>query len=184
MARPTHILRHEHRVIEQGLRALDGMCLRLKSGGSVPPDALEQMLDFIQNFADRFHHAREEAFLFPALEQSGMRQGDSALMFLRKEHDVERHLLAELELAAEEYRYGSTEASDRFVTAAVQFRDHLVGHIQKEDTLLYHLAEELLDEEVKLTLIHDFAHDRGQTGEEITARYEQMARDLEKMWAL
>jgi Uncharacterized conserved protein len=47
MSRPTQILRHEHRVIEQALRALDGMCLNMKMGGNVPPEALYQILDFI-----------------------------------------------------------------------------------------------------------------------------------------
>jgi hemerythrin-like domain-containing protein len=61
-------------VIERALRALDGMCINLKSGGNVPPEALYQTLDFIQNFADRFHHAREETYLFPALSRTDFRR--------------------------------------------------------------------------------------------------------------
>ena len=92
MSRPTHILRHEHRVIEQALRALDGMCLNLKIGGNVPPEALDQILDFIQNFADRFHHTREATYLFPALGQNGFQKEGGALRFLTEEHEIERML--------------------------------------------------------------------------------------------
>src|SRR5262249_51591136 len=99
MSRPTHILRHEHRVIEQALRALDGICLKLKSGVNVPAEALCQILDFIQNFADRFHHAREVTYLFPALDQNGFQREGGAIGFLTREHDLERLLTAELELA-------------------------------------------------------------------------------------
>ena len=118
MSRPTQILRHEHRVIEQALRALDGMCLTLKSGGNVPPEALYQILDFIQNFADRFHHAREATYLFPALGQNGFQKEGGALRFLTEEHELERLLTAELERAIGEYRHGDSSAVDRFVEAA------------------------------------------------------------------
>jgi hemerythrin-like domain-containing protein len=184
MSRPTHILRHEHRVIEQGLRALDGMCLTLKTGGAVPAESLGQMLDFIQNFADRFHHAKEETWLFPALTQSGLGEDGGALAFLKKEHEAERHLLAELELATEEYRYGNSAAAERFVAAAVQFRDHLIGHMQQEDAILYSLAEEMLDESVKASLLRNFVQENERAGGEVTRRYERLAQELESRWAV
>lgn len=182
MSRPTHILRHEHRVIEQGLRALEGMCLTLRTGGSVPPDALMQMLDFIHNFADRYHHSREELHLFAALKQSGFQEDSGALGFLRREHETEREMLAELELAAEEYRYGDEAASQRFVRAAEQFSDLLIGHMQREDTILFPLAEEMIEEEAKAMLIREFTQPDNGVAESLLQQYERLARDLEKQW--
>src|SRR5215475_13831418 len=121
MSRPTHILRHEHRVIEQGLRALDGICLNLKTGGKVPPEPLYQLLDFIQNFADRFHHNKEETYLFPALSQNVLRKDSEALRFLMEEHQTERMLIAKLELAVGEYRRGDSAAVDRIIETANQY---------------------------------------------------------------
>jgi hemerythrin-like domain-containing protein len=184
MSRPTHILRHEHRVIERALRALDGMCLTLKSGGNVPPEALYQILDFIQNFADRFHHTREETYLFPALDQNGFRKEGGALEFLTGEHETERLLTAELELAIGEYRYGDPAAVDRFVEAANLYREHLVGHMREEDAILFRLAEEVLDEAVKASLIQSFAQDEVQGRDGMVARYERLAQELEKNWAV
>src|SRR5688572_14028777 len=106
MSRPTHILRHEHRVIEQALRALDGMCLKLRTGDNIPSEALSQLLDFIRNFGDRFHHNKEETYLFPALRQNLLQKDSDALRFLMEEHEIERRLIAELEQAVEEYRHG------------------------------------------------------------------------------
>jgi hemerythrin-like domain-containing protein len=169
-------------VIEQALRALDGMCLSLKTGGNVPPEALSQMLDFIQNFADRFHHAREETYLFPALSQSGFPEDGGALGFLLEEHEIERRLTAELELAIDEYRHGDSAAADRFVEAANKFRDHLVGHMQKEDAILFRLAEEVLDEAVKASLTRSFVQE--DANEEMVQRYERLAQELEETWAV
>jgi len=184
MSRPTHILRHEHRVIEQALRALDGMCLNLRTEGNVPPEALYQILDFIQNFADRFHHIREETYLFPALDHSGFHNEGGALGFLMEEHETERRLIAELELAIEDYRHGDSAAIDRFVEAANLYRDHLAGHIREEDAILFRLAEEVLDEAVKASLIQSFSQEGAQGCDEMVARYERLAQELEKNWAL
>ncbi len=184
MSRPTHILRHEHRVIERALRALDGMCLHLKSGGDVPPEALYQILDFLQNFADRFHHAREETYLFPALSHNGFQKEGGALGFLMEEHETERMLMAELEMAIEEYRHGDSAAIDRFVEAANLYRDHLVGHMREEDAILFRLAEEMLDEVVKAALIQSFAQEEAQSCDGMAARYERLAQELEKNWAV
>ena len=184
MSRPTHILRHEHRVIEQALRALDGMCLNLKIGGNVPPEALYQILDFIQNFADRFHHIREATYLFPVLGQNGFQKEGGALRFLTEEHEVERLLMAELEQAIREYSHGDPAAVDRFVEAANLYRDHIVGHMREEDTILFRLAEEVLDEAVKASLIQSFAQEEAQGCDGMIARYERLAHELEKNWAI
>jgi hemerythrin-like domain-containing protein len=184
MSRPTHILKHEHRVIEQGLRALDGMCLNLKTGGNVPPETLYQILDFIQNFADRFHHTKEETYLFPALSHNVLQKAGEALSFLMEEHETERMLIAELELAIGEYRHGDSAAVDRFVEAANLYCDHLVSHIRQEEAILFRLAEEVLDETVKASLIQSFAQENAQGGDGIVARYERLAQELEKNWAV
>jgi hemerythrin-like domain-containing protein len=171
-------------VIEQALRALDGMCLNLKTGGNVPPEALYQILDFIQNFADRFHHSREATYLFPALGRNGFQKEGGALRFLTEEHEIERVLMAELERAIGEYSHGDWTAVDRFVEAANLYRDHLVGHMREEDTILFRLAEEVLDEAVKASLIQSFSQEGYQDCEGMVARYERLAQELEKNWAL
>jgi hemerythrin-like domain-containing protein len=184
MSRPTHILKHEHRVIEQGLRALDGMCLNLKTGGDVPPETMRQILGFIQNFADRFHHTKEEKHLFPALSPNLLQKNGEALRFLTEEHETERALIAELESAIGEYRHGDAASIERFIKAANQYCDHLVGHMRQEEAILFRLAEEVLDEAVKASLIKSFAQEDAQGGAGIVARYEQMADELEKTWAV
>lgn len=179
-----HKLKHEHRVIEKGLRALDGMCLNLKMGNEVPPEALSLLLDFIQNFADRFHHAREESFLFPALLELGFEEDSGALWFLKEEHGVERTLLAELEIAIDEYGDGDTSAINRFVESATKFRDHLLAHMQKEEGFLFRLVEEVLDETEVEALAQSMTQIDIQKNQEIIVKYEIQAEQLEKNWAI
>lgn len=181
--RPTHILRHEHRVIEQVLRALDGMCLRLKAGDEVPAKALSQALEFIQTYADGHHHRREEEYFFPALKECGFEEG-GALRFLQEEHTLERKLLADLEFAVEQYRRGDADAVLRFVGISDRFCQHLIGHMQKEDSLLFRMAEDLLDDDAKNELMQKLARSVADSREAWNHRYEQIAAELENVWTI
>jgi hemerythrin-like domain-containing protein len=109
---------------------------------------------------------------------------DGALGFLTGEHETERMLTAELELAIGEYRHGDAAAVDRFVEAANLFRDHMVGHMREEDAILFRLAEEVLDEAVKASLIQSFAQEEAQGNDGMVARYERLAQELERNWAV
>lgn len=179
--RPTHIFRHEHRVIEQVLRALEGMCLKLRTGDSVPVESLTQVLDFVLNFADRFHHAREEEYLFPALEQTDLAEG-SAIAFLREEHQLERELLAELALAIQEYRFAGADAVPHLADVADQFSKHLIGHMQNEDSLLFRLTEEMLEEDEKIALMHNLTLESEAFSPALIQKYERLAAELEDAW--
>jgi hemerythrin-like domain-containing protein len=181
MSRPTHLLRHEHRVIHQAMQALEGMCLRMRAGGRVPDAELFNMLDFIRNFADGFHHAKEEKHLFPALEKFGIKNENGPIAFLRSEHRTERQLMSELARAVDEYRYNPA-TREKFVSLALQFKDRLIGHMQKEDTILFRLAEEILDDQIKDSLNHAFAGNA--KAQEMTYRYEKLASDLERAWSV
>jgi hemerythrin-like domain-containing protein len=181
---PFHILKHEHRVIERGLRALDGLCLRLEWGGELGPEALEQIVDFTENFINRFHHNKEEVFLFPKLEAQGLATDSGPLAAIRGEHQVENQLTANLGQAIEGCRRGETGAVKQFVEAAYRYSAHLIGHMQKEESVLFRFADELLDDEAKDELMMEFRRAESSLGHDVYERYERLAADLEKQWAV
>ncbi len=71
----------------------------------------------------------------------------------------------------------------KFVSAALQFKDHLIGHMQHEEAILFRLAEEMPDDRVKDALTHAFAEENAET-REWTQRYEQLANELERTWTV
>jgi hemerythrin-like domain-containing protein len=75
-------------------------------------------------------------------------------------------------------------AVDRIIEAANSYRDHLVGHMREEEAILFRLAEEVLDETVKSSLIHSFTQEDAQGNDGMVAKYERMADELEKNWAV
>jgi hemerythrin-like domain-containing protein len=184
MTQPFHILKHEHRIIERGLRALDGLCLNLEWGMPLAPQSLSQVVDFTSNFIDRFHHDKEETYLFPALVRHGIAEDGGPLGAMKREHQIETALTSELGRAIEGCKNGEVDAIKRFVEAAYKYSSHLIGHMQKEEAILFRVADEILDEEEKASLMADFRKAETELGADVYEKYERIATELEKEWAV
>lgn len=183
MPTPVEILKHEHRIIERVLRALGGLSERLKKGESVSPEALSSFLDFIGTFADRCHHGKEETHLFPTLEQRGIPREGGPIGVMLHEHELGRGLVAELARAADAYGEGDRAAGPQFAEIARQYIELLTQHIQKEDNILFQMAEQVLDEETKARLERAFQQEEEELGAGTHEHFERVATTLEETWA-
>jgi hemerythrin-like domain-containing protein len=184
MINPLDILSNEHRIIERGLRALQGICVRLEQGEKVPPEALAQLLDFIRTFADRFHHAKEEALLFPALEEHGVPRAGGPLGVMLYEHETARQLVAELARAVEVYSQSDTQLIQSLVETARHYLELLSTHIYKEDNVLFPMAKGVLVASALASLREGFAQVEAEFGAGQREKYEQIATELENTWAI
>ena len=145
-ASPITALVHEHEVILRALGVLEQLGGRLEGGQPVDREALGWLLDFFRTFADRCHHAKEEANLFPALERHGLPRESGPLGVMLAEHEEGRALVR-----------GMAEANDREIAKAVRgYVALLRAHIDKENSVLFPLAEQLLSEEEQRALAHAF----------------------------
>jgi hemerythrin-like domain-containing protein len=181
---PLHALKHEHRTIERVLRALDGVCLRLEWGEMIDQKVLRQIVDFVSNYADRFHHGKEELCLFPALERQGIDRENGPIEMLEGEHSVERTLVAGLRQSIDRYDHGDAAAVRVFIDSARAYSDMLSGHIHKEDSILFRIAEDLLENEDIEALSRAFEHAAQEIGLERLENYSKLARELERDWAV
>lgn len=184
MPGPLEILKHEHRIIERGLRALDGISARLASGQPVRPEPLSQLLDFIRTFADRCHHRKEEEHLFPTLERHGIMRAGGPIGVMLEEHEAGRRLVAELSRALEAHLSGDHAAGRHLANAARRYIELLTEHIQKEDTILFRIAEDILDEAEKARLAEAFEQAEVELGTGTHEQFELLAAELEKELAV
>lgn len=139
-------LMDDHQVILRMLRALNGMCLRIKEGGAVPADDLAAAVDFIKTFADYAHHGKEEDLLFPAMEEAGFPRHGGPIAVMLMEHTQGRAYVKSLSEALERVRAGETAALKDAARAASGYSDLLSAHIAKEDGILYPMAMDALPE--------------------------------------
>jgi len=64
-------------------------------------------------FADRYHHRKEETYLFPVLQQRGILRDGGPLGVIENEHRIESELTAEMHRAVKGYRDVDPEARRR-----------------------------------------------------------------------
>lgn len=183
MKQPVDMLKDEHRVIERVLRALGGICRRLEQNEPIPSETFGELIDFIRMFADRCHHGKEEAHLFPALIERGIPRDGGPIGVMLYEHEVGRQLVTELNQAAEAYQAGDAGAGQHIVSVGRRYIELLTQHIYKEDNILFPMADQVLDASSQRSLSEVFERVDAELGDGFHQRYAQLASALEQTWS-
>ncbi len=174
-AGPKDILMSEHRVIERVLNALE----RMLWTETVDEEFVRRAVDFFRNFADGCHHAKEEQALFPALERAGIPRNGGPVGVMLDEHEEGRLLLATM---MNHVKAAATESQDaeKVKRAAARYIEMLREHIQKEDNVLFVMADQVLPPEAQLGVLRKFEHIEEEEGREgRDEQYLKIADELE-----
>jgi hemerythrin-like domain-containing protein len=154
--KPTEVLKTEHEAIKLMLRILNGICDRLESGKDVDPQHLEQTLEFIRVFADKCHHGKEEDLLFPAMERAGVPREGGPISVMLVEHNQGRDYVKGMNEAFVKYKAGDHAAAAKFVENARNYVALLTQHIDKEDNILYMIADMHLPRAMQEEMVEEF----------------------------
>lgn len=176
--RPTEELKHEHQVILLVLDAIEREMRQIQDGGAVPEERIAQMLDFVRNFADRCHHAKEEALLFARMEERGVPTQGGPIGVMLREHDEGRSLVRAAAEALPRATLGDARARDTLAARLLSYVRLLRLHIDKEDNVLYPLADRILTDADQDELAAAFAQvEAEEIGEGTHERYHQLAHE-------
>jgi hemerythrin-like domain-containing protein len=154
MTRVTHILKAEHRVIEQVLDCLEMIAQKARSDGRIERDSASEVVRFLRGFADACHHGKEEDRLFPAMVSKGVPGDVGPVGVMLAEHDQGRAAVREMD-ALVSVDGGDPEA---FATVALGFVELLRDHILKEDNILFPMADSVLSEDDQSALLGEFEY--------------------------
>ena len=167
MASVTDVLRDEHRVILRALRLLDAGTDRLAGGGALPANWWERVIQWFRAFADRNHHAKEERYLFPALAKAGVPAEGGPVAVMLAEHAEGRELIGAMR---DEDTAPRVDAARRYV--------RLLGdHIDKENGVLFPLAEAVLEPHARQALLREFETVEAEQGREASLDHAEAALD-------
>jgi hemerythrin-like domain-containing protein len=161
-------LMNEHRVIERVLDALVGFADEVRRKGSTEKEELGRFVSFLREFADAYHHGKEEDILFRAMTRHGFPSQGGPIAVMLHEHDLGRALIAALREKAEQLGPWSADDLQAVADAARSYADLLHAHIHKEDAILYPMAEQHLPADALAEVTRDceqFEQDRTGTGE-------------------
>ncbi len=140
MGKATQDLRKEHDAILHVLTIVDII---------LTSDTIEnveiykfgnELIFFLKTFADKCHHGKEEDYLFKELITRGMPNEGGPIGVMLQEHRQGREYIS--------YLSKSLESKDlsNFNNNLVKYRDLLRNHIEKENNVLFVMADKLLDD--------------------------------------
>jgi len=176
---PTNILSEEHRVIEQALACLDKMTQGCLAGGKLNPQHARDAIAFFRNFADRCHHGKEEAHLFPLLEARGFPREGGPTGVMIHEHEEGRAHVRAMDKEIESATAGDKAALRRFTDHAQAYIHLLSEHIHKEDLCLFAMANQAFSPKDQQTLLDTFERvEREEMGEGTHEKFLKIANDL------
>jgi len=178
--RVTAVLRAEHDLILRMLDAEDALVRRIGRGVAVAPERLLAVVEFLTNFADRTHHRKEETLLFPALEREGVSFERGPIVVMLEEHRRGRSIVTSMQEAAARASVGSVEALDEFAEEAEALSVLLRAHIQKEDEVVFRIADRLFDDGNHQALCREFDRLARGGDAELYEHYHTLAARLEE----
>jgi hemerythrin-like domain-containing protein len=174
------ILDAEHRVIEKVVAAAAVLAETLETGGAVEGETLQQVVAFMRGYADKCHHGKEEAELFPFLERRGVPMRGCPVGALTGEHTQGRALVAALSDSTAAYAEGDASAREALLASLHGITTLYPNHIWKEDYLLFPMSNKVLSAEDQQELLARFQQVEEGMGHGTHEQFEQLAADLER----
>lgn len=150
MGKATQDLRKEHGSILYVLKILEKMMASNDEEDSTRLDHYKNIVYFLQIFADKCHHGKEENYLFVEMIKNGFQKDGGPLAIILQEHEQAR-----------EYTVRMNEAVDRrditgFNDAAEAYSDLLRNHVDREENVIFAMADKTIDEEAQNALFEKF----------------------------
>lgn len=176
----TKALVEEHRLILRMIALLEKNAPVTAEGKYLNWQFYVDGLDFIRQYADRFHHAKEEDVLFNALVDNGMPKEHSPVAAMLMEHDQGRSFVRAMEAAVQEAQAGRTDAYQTIADNALGYAALLRDHISKEDDILYPLAERVIPETMRSGILQGYQAAEAQVSPEFGTRYDAIVTKYEQ----
>lgn len=173
----TALLSDEHRVIERVLVALEKLTSQPIKGSF---ESWKKALDFIRHFADQCHHYKEEKVLFPALEEHGVPRDGGPVGMMLIEHEEGRSYVRGMAAALVQIEDGDPSAANALFENAKNYLRLLREHIQKEDDILFRMADEVIPADEQAKMLQRFeVHEAEEMGRGAHEKYLKIAAELE-----
>jgi len=155
----TDILKHEHEIVLMVLDAVEREAQKIRTTGNVDRERIAQIVNFFHTFVDNCHLRKEEQELFPRLETCGIPccgGGGGPVAVMLYEHTLGRSAVAAMAAALKNYAGGDTAAAETLAENLTLYVNLLRDHIEKENNVLFEMANQFLSPQAQQSLIAAF----------------------------
>ncbi len=176
----TEILKNEHQVILTVMVAAEREIRSISATGKIINDNVDKIIDFCRVFIESCHNAKEEEYLLPIILERGEMGNRGLLKIILEEHAAGRNLQQLIIHALPQAKTCGFPSTVAAVTANLKaYSELLRAHIEKEDNILFPLADRLLTPEDQKTILVSFEkHETEEVGVGVHGTYLQLAHEL------
>jgi hemerythrin-like domain-containing protein len=125
---------------------------------SKEPDTslLDEILNLISNFADGLHHVKEEQHLFPKMVSKGFSYQQGPVAVMMSDHEQGRRFVKGMADSIALYKAGNKSVLGAVYENMRGYVKLLRSHIDKEDHVLFRLADNFLSSDEQTELLEEF----------------------------
>ena len=175
----TETLKHEHEIILNVLMATQHEIQTYDKTSKVDSKKIEKMLDFFKGFADRCHHTKEEKHFFVKMIEQGMSKDSGPIATLLQDHENGRRYLLEITRSLKQLKAGNKQATLNVIENLRSYVQLLRAHINKENAVLFPMADQMLSPESQKELTEAFEMvESEEIGEGVREKYHKLANEL------
>ena len=97
MKNVTNILTEEHNIIKEFISSALDKCLDIEKGGKLDLSYFIKAVTFIKDYADKYHHSKEENILFQAMNECSDQLHCNPIPVMLYEHETSREYVKGIE---------------------------------------------------------------------------------------
>lgn len=174
----------EHQYILHALKIVRKMCKTILDTGTLITEDFFKFIDFVRNFADKYHHGKEEAILFKVMEKDlGATVKEGPIRGMLVEHDLGRLYMSRLEEALHKFNSGEEEAKLDIIANTISYTHLLNHHINTEDNTLYPFASRELKPETMAKMEEEVLKlEEDENNQMVKEKYINLIKELEKKY--
>jgi len=180
MARATNSLLEDHNLILRMLKILNREINLLEKGADVSFEIFNKTIDFINFYADKYHHGKEENILFKLMKERGYSVDNGIIKLLTKEHKLARNYIFKFEEAVNRFNQGDETSRSDIIENARKFSLLLSHHIHKENEIFYKMVDQTLTLDDQNFLLQAFKKMRTELGSDVHYKYNEMIEEMER----
>jgi len=178
---PIEILTNEHGLIRNYLDNLTKAVTKIENGENPPKEFFERAVTFSREFADKFHHFKEEQLMFVRLSAKKRGAADAQIDALRYQHERGRQLVSQMAESLEGYAKGDSYKTSVLVESVAAYASLLRQHIHTEDHIFYPMVrKELSDEELDALLV-EFNKEKWEWGGDSFERNHKLVVEMSSL---
>jgi hemerythrin-like domain-containing protein len=180
---PTEDLINEHKAIKVMLSIMSKIAEDIKANKEFYIKDVEQIVDFLQTFADKCHHGKEETSLFPALVLAGIPKENGPIGVMLHEHTLGRGYIKEIKRGLENCKLGDTCSGELIMTNLTNYVSLLQNHIHKEENILFPMANKTLSEQKQKEISEQFEKiEEEVVGHGVHEQYHELLNQLKSKY--